>query len=792
MTNESGGGTKGALPARLRVGLAQGVALYLLSHERLLEPQFGVAQEVWAPLISTLRLVAVFAPLPILFGIGNLPLKKLAPWSLVAAAALFAFGWFASAPAWQGAPTANWLFSLIVIYILHEFIQAAHDDGRPIASYETYFERAWRHGFQGALALGFTAAFWIVISLGAWLFGLIGLVAIRDAIFSDEFRFIASAIAFALGVHLTDADAGLTRGARQIGLTLLSWLAILMTLILSAFLVALPFTGLEPLWDTKRATVLLLNAAATMILLVNAAYQAGDPPKSAVMRGVVRFSALPLAGVVALAALGLTMRVDQYGFTPARVLAGAELVIVAFYAVGYVFAAVAPGPWLAQIRNVNIAGALVVAALLSALMTPILDPARVAVADQIARLDRGAIEPDDFDFGFLADSRSGAHGKKALERLAARSGSERDDRIALLAKNPASPDYFSQGDQSFNDRRAALVLLDEGVIPDEALLATSFFDPVSECVSSMKAFEEGERLEAEQARQRERLGRRLTTPANPPDPNAVTPPKDPDGGKCPARLVDADFDGDQDLIILGNPQWGGNAPLNVHVILSGAEGWRYAGGVNGYGGSVSVDPAGVAGQSLTRAKRREMFESAGIVPHPYKDVIISGARLRVDAAVQQATADAAMLIDSVSDLPVPASLMSSRAAFDLNSHCLDYIEGLVGDNSCVARSLDLNNDGTDEYALFSVQRSGYVSLAAFDSVSGELVARGAASGRSGMGTDLAAAGDEARLKRAEERRSRVRAASLAAPILGDLMIDGRRVSFAYADWPLEAATAAAR
>lgn len=790
MTTESTAGTKGVLAARLGVGLAQGVALYLLSNARLLEPQFGVAQELWAPLISTLRLVALFAPLPILFGLGNLPLRKLLPWSIIAAAALFAFGWFASAPAWQGAPTANWLFSLIVIYILHEFVQAAHDDGRPIARYETYFERAWRHGFQGALAIGFTGAFWVVISLGAWLFGLIGLVAIRDAIFSDEFRFIASAIAFALGVHLTDADAGLTRGARQIGLTLLSWLAILMTLILSAFLVALPFTGLEPLWDTKRATVLLLNAAATMILLVNAAYQAGDPPKSGVMRGVVRFSALPLAGIVALAALGLYMRVDQYGFTPARVLASAELLIVAFYAVGYVFAAVAPGPWLSQIRNVNIAGALVVAALLSALMTPILDPARVAVADQVARLDRAAVEPDDFDFGFLADARSGSWGQKALERLAARSGSERDDRIALLAKNSASPDYFSQGDQSFNDRRAALVLLGEGVVPDEALLATASFDPVSECVSSMKAFEESERLEAEQARQRERLGRRLTTPAATPGATTPVEPKDPDRGKCPARLVDADFDGDEDLLILGNQQWGGEGPLSVHVIVSTADGWRYAGGINGYGGAPSVDAAGVASRSLTRAIRREMFEGAEIVPHPYKDILIAGARMRVDAAVEQAAADPQMLIDAIGDLPPPASLLTSRAAFDLNAHCLDYIEGAIGEKACVARSLDIDENGTPDYALFSVQWSGYAALAAFDSASGDLVARGAASARSGMGVELAGATDEARLKRAEERRLRVEAASLTAPLLGDLMIDGRRVSFAYVDLPFEAAVPA--
>jgi hypothetical protein len=781
MTDSTKGQTKGVLGARLAVGLAQGVALWLLAEARLLEPHFGVAPELWSPLIATLRLVALFAPLPILFGLGNLPLRKLVPWAMAATLVLFAFGWFASAPAWRDAPSANWLFSLIVIYIIHEFVQAAHDDGRPIARYDTYFERAWRHGFQGALAIGFTAAFWIVISLGAWLFGLIGLVAIRDAIFSDAFRFIASAVAFALGVHLTDADAGLTRGARQIGLMLLSWLAILMTLILTAFLAALPFTGLEPLWDTKRATALLLNAAATMILLINAAYQAGDPPKSAFMRAVVRFSALPLAGIVALAALGLSMRVGQYGFTPARVLAAAELAIVAFYAIGYVFAAVAPGPWLAQIRNINIAGALVVAALLSALMTPLLDPARVAVADQVARLDRGAVEPDDFDFGFLADARSGGWGKKALERLAARSGSERDDRIALLARNPVSPNEYAPVEQSFNDRRAALVLIGEGVIPDEALMATSSVDPVSECVGSMKAFEEAERLEAEQTRRRQRLGRTLTTPANTPDANALAPPKDPDHGRCPARLMDADFDGDSDLVILGNPQWGEEATLSLHVIVSGDDKWRYAGAINGSAAIAGADPFGIANVSLRRALRRAMFARAGIVPHPYKDVLFDSVRMRVDAAASAAPADPTMLIEPIGDLPPPSSLTTARPAFDLNNHCLDQVEGGMGEKSCVARALDLDGDGVDEYALFAVQWGGYVSLAAFDAGTGDFIARGSAEGRSTMPQALAAATDEARAARRAERMRRVESARLAEPILGDLMIDGRRISFGYVD-----------
>jgi hypothetical protein len=41
----------------------------------------------------------------------------------------------------------------------------------------------------------------------------------------------------------------------------------MMALIAACFLIALPFTGLEPLWSTHHATAVLLGAAAALIFL---------------------------------------------------------------------------------------------------------------------------------------------------------------------------------------------------------------------------------------------------------------------------------------------------------------------------------------------------------------------------------------------------------------------------------------------------------------------------------------------------------------------------------------------
>jgi hypothetical protein len=49
------------------------------------------------------------------------------------------------------------------------------------------------------------------------------------------------------------------------------------------FVLALPFTGLEPLWGTRRATGILIASSAALILLINTAYRSGDAMCDAIL-----------------------------------------------------------------------------------------------------------------------------------------------------------------------------------------------------------------------------------------------------------------------------------------------------------------------------------------------------------------------------------------------------------------------------------------------------------------------------------------------------------------------------
>ncbi|PHY13466.1 hypothetical protein CSW58_05530 [Caulobacter sp. B11] len=223
---------------------------------------------------------------------------------------------------------------------------------------------------------------------------------------------------FAAAVQLTDVRAALVRGVRTVALTLLAWLLPLMALIAGGFLLTLPFTGLAPLWATKSATALLLVAAALLVLLTNAAYQDGSDKPPLVLAWAARITGLLLAPIVGLAAYGLALRIGQYGLSPDRVIAAACVLVAAGYAIGYAVAAARPGPWMKTLETTNIAMAFVVVAVLLALFTPLADPRRLSVNDQVARLERGKVKAEAFDFAFLRFD-AGRAGQAALQRLKA-------------------------------------------------------------------------------------------------------------------------------------------------------------------------------------------------------------------------------------------------------------------------------------------------------------------------------------------------------------------------------------
>lgn len=428
--------------ARLVTGFAQAVLLALLFYAAEAGLWPATSGLVFAPLAT----LAVLVPVLLVMGLGHLRPATLAIW--VGGAALLLAGLVlydsyrdpdpslarlhvdVAEDGYPLLPSPLFLgIAILSLFTAQALITAGDAERKLVARYPTYFDTAWKHAVQLGLSGLFVGAVWALLALGAWLFGLIGIDLWR-IIRHEWFSFPATMLAAAAALHLTDWQTGMVRAVRSLLLLLFSWLLPLIVLIVAGFLLSLPFTGLAQLWKTGFAAALLLTAAGALVVLINAAYQDGRAPGPRLLGYAARLAALLLLPLIALAAYAVALRVGQYGWTGERIFAAAALVIAAGYGMGYAAAVPRRGA-LRGIERANIVMSVATLGVLLLLVSPLADPARLAVADQLARLAEGRVPAEKFDFNFLR-FHSKRFGRDALARLA-ETGEGKD--AALIRRN---------------------------------------------------------------------------------------------------------------------------------------------------------------------------------------------------------------------------------------------------------------------------------------------------------------------------------------------------------------------
>lgn len=416
---------------RLLTGLLQGALLYWLYSAA--QDKAWPATEPW--LLAPLMLMGLLLPVLLVSSLGHLSLRRIGLWMAGAALVLTVlalhdvsrgaehFIWGNYKP---GAPLrviSALLFGFCVVgfYIAHALVLAAAQDQRRLAGYATYFEVAWKLGIQLLFSLLFVAVLVLVLWLGGQLFLLIKLNFLKELLSQAWFVIPVLCFAFSFAIHITDVRPSIVRGIRTLLLVLLSWLMPIAAVLVAGFLLTLPFIGFERLWATRHAASVLLGMAGLLVVLINAAFQNGQAGLG-VARGIrfgTRLSCLLLPWLVGIAIYALTLRVMAHGWTSTRIIAGACLLVASCYAVGYAWAASKYGDWLNWIANVNVGTAFITLLVLLALFTPLMDPARLSVASQMARLNSGKVSADKFDFEYLR-FQGARYGQAALQELKVR------------------------------------------------------------------------------------------------------------------------------------------------------------------------------------------------------------------------------------------------------------------------------------------------------------------------------------------------------------------------------------
>jgi len=422
---------------RLVIGLLQGGALFWLY--RTIAPHEWPSTD--GPLFGSLAMIGIIVPLLFIINLGAMRLRNLILWMfaagvIIAVLVVYDFyrrngmenRWLWMFNAHEVAPSFSLvLFTGVGFFIAQSLISAGDAEHKFIASFPRYFDVAWKLAVQAVITLGFIGLLWMALLTGTMLFELIGIHFVRDLMEHTWFSIPVTTLAIACSIHITDVRANLVRGIRTLKLTLLSSLLPLMVLFVAGFLVTLPAKGLDMLWKTHHSSQIMLGAAAWLVLLINAVHQDGRPDHavSKFMRALSAFAMILISPLVLIAATAIVLRVQEYGWTANLVDITASLIVAACFGIGYFIAALPFGDPGKRLEKTNIATAFVTLAVLIALFSPIADPARISVADQIARLKNGVTPADKFDYIYLRD-QGGKYGMDALVKMRAEAKTTED------------------------------------------------------------------------------------------------------------------------------------------------------------------------------------------------------------------------------------------------------------------------------------------------------------------------------------------------------------------------------
>lgn len=303
--------------------------------------------------------------------------------------------------------------------------------------YARVHRQVWSDAICAAGSLAFVAAAWLLIALLAELFHLLRIDLLRDLMEKEWFGWTYSGAAFGAALGTLRNQLGVLATLQAVVMLVLSILAVPLAAGLALFLAAMIVSGPEVLWDaTRSASPVLLLCSAGAWLLANVIVRGGDADM--VGSRALRWAAIALTASVlplaAFAAVSLGLRIDQHGLSPERIWGAIVIAGACVYGAVWLAALArgfAPGDWPGRLRRANLRLAALICVVAFILALPIFDFGAIAARQQIARLERGAVSAQDFDYAALRWDFGDA-GRRALARLA-RSGDAQTAQLAALA-----------------------------------------------------------------------------------------------------------------------------------------------------------------------------------------------------------------------------------------------------------------------------------------------------------------------------------------------------------------------
>ena len=324
--------------------------------------------------------------------------------ALVAGLVMAGLAWRASGAGDHYADEEYGFFAGVIATALAlPLFQAGFHRTRFATPYARAHYHAWSDAISAAGSLAFVGASWLLLVLLSELFQLLKIDLLRELMEEGAFGWAYSGAAFGAALGTLRNQLKILGTLQAVAMVVLSILAVPLALGLALFLVAMVVSGPQVLWDaTRSATPILLLCAAGAWLLANAILRDTDAEMSG--NRVLRWAAFALALVIlpltVFAAISLGTRIDQHGLSPERLWGLIAILVACLYGLVWLVALVRGsklGDWRERLRRANLHLAAAICIIAFVLALPILDFGAISARNQVARLESGAVSPEDFD-----------------------------------------------------------------------------------------------------------------------------------------------------------------------------------------------------------------------------------------------------------------------------------------------------------------------------------------------------------------------------------------------------------
>src|SRR5690606_33963620 len=203
------------------------------------------------------------------------------------------------------------------------------------------------------------------------------------------FYYPVLALAQGFGIIIFRNQAKVIDTITRIQQALMKFLLVILVLVSLLFLAALPVTGLAPLWETGQGSMLILWLQALMLFFLNAVYQddAAARPYPMLIHRFIYLGVALLPIYSAIAFYGLSLRVEQYGWSVDRCWGFLLWGFFALFSLGYLWGIIKQRDhWLEHLSWVNVRMGLVLLAVMLLINSPLIDFRKISVSSQLNQL----------------------------------------------------------------------------------------------------------------------------------------------------------------------------------------------------------------------------------------------------------------------------------------------------------------------------------------------------------------------------------------------------------------------